>query len=171
MKAINAKDNPVPDCTTSSNTPLEAKVLLTSTAQYDREMFSNDPTERPKATYTNTSSPCSLQTPEQLIEQPQITEEDIATIQNTANAFLNKITRLRQQSKLNPEAAPFNPSVFNTKAKTQKSFVGKLTSHKYTTSSQMVNKSTIRLKMPYTTNKGAIDVTRKPKEPKATGID
>ena len=64
--------------------------------------------------------PCSLQTPEQLIEQPQITEEEIATIQNTASAFLNKITKLRQQSKLNPEAAPFNQSVFHTKAKTQK---------------------------------------------------
>ena len=123
-------------------------------------MFCNNPTERPKATYANTSSPCSLQTPkqlieqlpssgeristiqnsdkhpnalstdklmpcslqtpEQLIEQPQITEEEITTIQNTANAFLNKIHRLRQQaknSKLNPEAAPFNPSVFCTNAK------------------------------------------------------
>ena len=163
LKAINAKDNPVPDCTTSSNTPSEAKVLLTSTAHYDREMFCNDPTERPKATYTNKSSPCSLQTPkqlierlpineeqistiqnsdkcpnalstdklmpcslqtpEQLIEQSQLTEKEIAALQNVADAFSNKIDRLRRQaklSKLNPEAAPFNPSVFNTKAKTRK---------------------------------------------------
>ena len=120
LKAINAKDNPVPDCTTSSSTPPEAKILLRSTTSYDREMFCNNPSERPKATYTNTSTPCSLQTPKQLIEQPKITEEEIATIQDTASAFLNKITKLRQQPKLNPEAVPFNPSVFHTKIKPQK---------------------------------------------------
>ena len=66
---------------------------------------------------------CSLQTPEQLIEQSQLTGKEIAALQNVADAFSNKIDRLRRQAKqfkLNPEAAPFNPSVFNTRSKTQK---------------------------------------------------
>ena len=117
LKAINAKDNPVPNCTTSSNTPPEAKILLSSTASYDREMLCNNPSERPTALSNDNIMPCSLQTPEQLIDQPQITEEEITTIQNTASASLNKIHRLRQYAKhsnLNLDATPFNPSVFST---------------------------------------------------------
>ena len=95
LKAITAKDNPSPDSTTSSKLLPEARVLLSSIAPEDRKMFWNDQTERTKNLFTEKSTPCSLQTPNQLIEQPQITEEEVTTIQNTASAFINKIHRLR----------------------------------------------------------------------------
>ena len=123
LKAINTKDNTVPDCTTSSNITPEAKIPLSSSASYDREMFCSDPSERPKALYSKTSIPCSLQTPEQLIDQTQMTEEEISAIQNTASVFLNKIHKLQaKHSKLNSDATSFNPSLFraNKKSHTKK---------------------------------------------------
>merc|ERR1712074_520308 len=108
LKAVSAKDNPGPDDIRLTNAPAEARALLSNITIAERELFSNDPNERPqqqpkKNQFQQTKGP----------RKEPLTNKEISYLQNTASALLQKIQTSRtnkQPPKLNPLASPFKPT-------------------------------------------------------------
>merc|ERR1712074_158764 len=85
LKAVSAKDNPGPDDISLNNAPAEARALLSNIEIAERELFWNDPNERPQHQLQNDHPKPS----EDSKKEETLTEKEISYLQNTASALLH----------------------------------------------------------------------------------
>merc|ERR1712074_315085 len=100
LKAVSAKDNPGPDDISLNNAPAEATALLSHIEIAERELFWNDPRERPQQQPNKDQFQQTMGS-----EKETLTEKEISYLQNTANALLQRIQTIRPNKtppKLNP---------------------------------------------------------------------